>query len=119
MTAAEMRKMLARLANTPVQVRTLTARTAGGPDTHSDPVSYQAQIRRATKVQRDNVGVDADVAWLVTIPHATATVATTADPNGTAATVELPDGQVRPVVAVDSRRAPESDDQLALVLMIS
>lgn len=123
MTAAtEMRKAVARLATSTVRIRTATGQTAGTGDpqpTYSTWTTYAAQIKRPTTAERAAMAEQANVDWIVTIPDASVTLTTSHDPRGLQAQVELLGSLTRPVVTWESVRAPESDEQLALRIMVS
>ena len=112
-SAGELRGALSRLATVTVRIRHATGRLAeGGAATFGAWASHKAVVRRPTEADRSLVDDLHTIKWITLIPSKTLTV--TVDDE-----IELPSEGARPIVTVESVRAPLIDEQVAVRVVTS
>ena len=112
LTGDVLRHQLARLATQEVRHRAASGLNEEGERTFSGVwTTHMARVRRPTMRELDLVSDIDTKSWVATIPNATVEMATDDQ-------LEMPSGDVRPIMAVTSVRVPESNEQWALRVMV-
>ena len=111
--AVAIRKAVRRLATATVRVRRSVGRTAGAEHIYGNWVEWAAKVRRPTAAERQADDDLHGIRWIATIPSDYLSVSTDDQ-------IELPaPAGARPIVRVESIRAPLSDHQIAVRVLTS